>query len=94
MCTLDVRREDGERMGSLLETKEKYTDEIMSREGVIGIAVGKEAIMVFVEEGKTITPEIPAQLDGWPVVVIPTEPFVHGEKERVTKGKDNSQKAI
>lgn len=74
--TLDLRREDGERIGGLLETKEKYADEIMSREGVIGIGVGKEAIVVFVEEGKTVTPEIPAQLDGWPVVVIPTKPFV------------------
>ena len=58
---------------SLLETKQKYTEEIMARDGVLGIGVGKDAIIVYTEIGVSVTPAIPATLDDWPVIVIPTE---------------------
>ena len=59
----------------LVETKEEYEEEILSRVGVLGIGVGKDSIIVYVNEGETVDPPLPATLDEWPVVIIPTEPF-------------------
>ena len=60
---------------ALTYTKENWKEELMHREGVIGVGAGKDAIIIYVEKGVTVTPPIPATLDGLPVKIIETGKF-------------------
>ncbi len=67
-------------------TKIKDANEpvLFSHPGVIGVGVGqadddptRAAVVVYVESGRQMRPRgIPAEIDGIPVKIIPTEPFV------------------
>ena len=63
------------RIRALTYTKENWKEELMRRNGVIGVGVGKDAILIYVEKGVTVTPPIPATLDGMPVKIIETGKF-------------------
>lgn len=67
-------REEKE-MAGLKETKEKWKETIMAQNGVLGIGVGKNSIIVYVERGAIISPPLPETLDGWPVKIALTEQF-------------------
>jgi hypothetical protein len=66
--------------------KERFETELMGRPGVIGVGVGADetdasrgAIIVYLSTAAGAHPQpynFPAELDGVPVRVIPTEPFV------------------
>ncbi len=56
------------------DVKEKKKGEIMRKPGVIGMGVGKNEIVVYVDKDKP-TPDIPSKLEGYPVKVVKTEKF-------------------
>ncbi len=64
--------------------KEAHEPDLFSRPGVIGVGVGaidadptKAAIVIYLETGKNAAPHgLPAELDGVPVKIIPTDRFV------------------
>jgi hypothetical protein len=60
---------------------EQNRQDLMSKPGVLGVGLGKlednsqPAVIVYVDKTKT-KPVLPQQVDGVPVRVIPTDPFV------------------
>lgn len=64
--------------------KESHEPDLFSRPGVIGVGVGaseadsnKAAIVIYLETGKNAEPHgFPSEIDGVPVRIIPTDPFV------------------
>ncbi len=64
--------------------KEAHEPDLLSRPGVIGLGVGATeadptmaAIVIYLETGKNAQPHgLPSEIDGVPVRVILTDPFV------------------
>jgi hypothetical protein len=65
------------------EVMDKHVDDLMSRPSVIGVGIGasdtdasQAAIVIYVDVTTGITPQLPARINGVPVKVIYTDPFI------------------
>ena len=61
-------------MSEITEVKERNKKEILSKPGVIGMGIGKDAIIVYLDEDM-LTPIIPSELEGYPVKLVKTKKF-------------------
>jgi len=63
--------------------KDRHAPDLMARPEIIGVGVGvhdqdpsRAAIVIYVDSARPARPNLPQTLDGVPVRVVPTEPFV------------------
>lgn len=54
-------------MPDIYAVKERWKEDLMSREGVIGVGVTEKGMVVFVEPDVDIDPPIPTSIEGIPV---------------------------
>lgn len=63
------------RFKRLVAVKERREGELLRRRGVVGVGVGRDEIIVFVERGKVVDPAIPEEIEGKRVRFVKTERF-------------------
>lgn len=56
---------------SIVDVKNRHKEEIMSKPGVIGIGIGRNVIVVYVDKDMPI-PTLPSELEGYLVKVYET----------------------
>lgn len=65
---LKLRRE-------LIAIKERREPELLRRRGVVGVGVGRDEIIVFIEREKVVDPTIPEEIEGKRIRFVKTERF-------------------
>jgi hypothetical protein len=78
--TLQLSQQAVDHAGRVLE---QYRHDLMSQAGVIGVGIGasdtnnsEAAILVYVDKTSSAKPELPDQIEGVRVKVVPTDPFI------------------
>lgn len=71
--------ERNERFRELSAIRKRHEGELMRKRGVIGVGEGREEgreeVIVFVERGKVLDPDIPEKIEGRRVKFVKTERF-------------------
>lgn len=59
----------------LLATKKRHERELMRKEGVLGVGVGRDELIVFIERERVVDPTIPKEIEGKRVRLLKSERF-------------------